>query len=423
MLKIYTDIQSFLTRKKSRGTQQAEYAAAVREIVNAVKEGGDKALFSYCKKFDSADITPDNILVTRDEIDEAYREVPKATVAALKRAADNILKYNLKIKPKDFMTGGEGARTGYVLRPVERAGIYVPGGKAAYPSTALMCALPAVAAGVPEIVMATPVKSGLKVNPLTLIAADISDVSKVYKIGGAQAIAALAYGTETIPRADMIAGPGNIYVALAKKEIFGDAGIDSIAGPSEIVVIADKSANPAFVAADLLSQAEHDELASSILLTDSEELINAVIAELEKQTAALSRQSIIRASLTDNGAAVLCRDIEHAIEISNVLAPEHLEICTAAPHALLPQIINAGAVFLGHYTPEPVGDYFAGPNHVLPTAGTARFFSALSVENYLKKISVLEYDKANLARACKSIAAIAEREGLDAHASAVKLRI
>ncbi|MDR1093866.1 MAG: histidinol dehydrogenase [Clostridiales bacterium] len=419
------DDLSFIERLKARGKQQAGYAATVREIVSAVKEGGDKALFSYCRKFDGASVTPENILVTRGEIEAAYREVPKKTVAALKKAAGNILRYNLKIKPKDVTTGKAGARAGYVIRPVRRAGIYVPGGTAAYPSTVLMCALPAKAAGVPETVMATPARAafGFKVNPLTLIAADISGVQKIYKIGGAQAIAALAYGTETVPRADVIAGPGNIYVALAKKEIFGDAGIDSIAGPSEIVVIADKTANPAYVAADLLSQAEHDELATSILLTDDAELIKLVCAELEKQIEKLARKEIARASLRDNGAAVLCRDLDRAVELSNLIAPEHLELCTSYPRGLLPAVINAGAVFLGHYTPEPVGDYFAGPNHVLPTAGSARFFSALSAENYVKKISVIEYDEPHLAGACKSIAAIAGQEGLDAHINAVKVRI
>ena len=403
--------------------ETGDVSAAVRAVIKDVRENGDAAVIKYTQTFDNFNLRKDNFLVTEDEFAVALKSVKKSEIKALMSAKKNIVAYNQKIKRKDMLFGAEGAKTGFVCRPMERVGLYVPGGKAAYPSSVLMCALPAVVAGVKEIIICTPAPFGAAVNPLTLVAASLCGVKKVYRIGGAQAIAAMAYGTETVPKVDLITGPGNIYVATAKKEIFGAAGIDMVAGPSEIAVIADDSANPAFIAADLLSQAEHDELAMSVLITPSTALADRVNVEINKQIVKLPKAKIAAASLNSFGTIILCKDLKEAAKISNLLAPEHLELCTDNPDNLLPLITSAGAVFMGYYAPEALGDYMAGPNHVLPTNGSARFFSPLSVDTYLKKISVIKYDKAGLSKKAKDIVALAENEGLRAHAESINIRI
>lgn len=410
--------ERILSRRETGGVEEA-----VRAIIKDVKENGDAAVIKYTKKFDIFDLDKNNILVSESEFAAAYRAVKKSEIKALEAAKKSIVSYNEKIKRKDVLLGPADAKTGYICRPMERVGLYVPGGKAAYPSSVLMCALPAVVAGVKEIIICTPAPGGAAVNPLTLVAADLCGVKKVYKIGGAQAVAAMAYGTGTVPRVDLITGPGNIYVATAKKEIFGAAGIDMVAGPSEIAVIADSGADPSFIAADLLSQAEHDELAMSVLITPDEALADKVNAELEKQIKALNKEKIAAASLSSFGTVILCKDLYEAAEASNLLAPEHLELCVDDPDALLSLITSAGAVFMGNYTPEALGDYAAGPNHVLPTNGTARFFSALSVDTYIKKISVIKYGRAALQKKAETIITLAENEGLKAHAESVRIRI
>ncbi len=403
--------------------ETGDVSAAVRAIIADVKARGDAAVIEYTKKFDGFGLSKDNYLVSEAEFDAAFKAVKKSEIKALEKAKKAIVAYNEKIKRKDMLFGPEGMKTGYVCRPMDRVGLYVPGGKAAYPSSVLMCALPAVVAGVREIIICTPAPLGAAVNPLTLVAASLCGVTKVFRIGGAQAVAAMAYGTETVPKADLVTGPGNIYVATAKKEVFGAAGIDMVAGPSEIAVIADGTAEPRFIAADLLSQAEHDELAMSVLITPDERLTDKVNAEIEKQIKLLPKQKIAEASVKAYGTAVICRDLKEAAAVSNLLAPEHLELCVKDPDALLPLITNAGAVFMGHYSPEALGDYAAGPNHVLPTNGSARFFSALSVETYLKKISVIKYDKAGLKKKAAAIVTLAENEGLRAHAESVNIRM
>lgn len=395
--------------------------AAVREIIAAVRAKGDEALFAYTENFDRNRLSPGTVLVTEDEMRAAYDSVPAGTLEALRHARDNILAYHKRQVRADNVRTDGGRTTGYLIRPVERAGIYVPGGKAAYPSSVLMCACPALAAGVGEIVMTTPAPDG-RLNPLTVVAAAECGIRRIFKVGGAQAVAALAFGTESVPRADVIAGPGNIYVAVAKREVFGNVGIDMIAGPSEILILADRSARPDYLAADMLSQAEHDELAMSLLITDSAEVADRTAAELEKQLAVLPKRDIAEKSLSAYGGIVLVGDMKEAVSIANRIAPEHLELCVAEPEKLLPEIRNAGAVFMGHYSPEPLGDYYAGPNHVLPTSGTARFFSALGVDNYIKKISVIRYEKEPLLRAADDIICLAHAEGLDAHANSVRVR-
>lgn len=395
--------------------------AAVREIIAAVRVKGDEALFAYTEKFDRNRLSPGTVLVTEDEMRAAYDSVPAGTLEALRHARDNILAYHKRQVRADNVRTDGGRTTGYLIRPVERAGIYVPGGKAAYPSSVLMCACPALAAGVGEIVMTTPAPDG-RLNPLTVVAAAECGIRRIFKVGGAQAVAALAFGTESVPRADVIAGPGNIYVAVAKREVFGNVGIDMIAGPSEILILADRSARPDYLAADMLSQAEHDELAMSLLITDSAEVADRTAAELEKQLVVLPKRDIAEKSLSAYGGIVLVGDMKEAVSIANRIAPEHLELCVAEPEKLLPEIRNAGAVFMGHYSPEPLGDYYAGPNHVLPTSGTARFFSALGVDNYIKKISVIRYEKEPLLRAADDIICLAHAEGLDAHANSVRVR-
>ncbi len=393
--------------------------AKVRSIVSDVRQRGDAALFEYTSKFDKISLTKTNITVSEDEFEAAFAAAGAELVASLTRAKQNIYDYHSRQKrSSDIRTDG-GRTTGYMVRPVSRAGIYVPGGKAAYPSSVLMCALPALVAGVGEIIMCTP---GSNINPLTLVAARLSGISKVYKVGGAQAIAAMAYGTESVPKADVISGPGNIYVALAKREVFGQVGIDMVAGPSEILIVADETADPEFLAADLLSQAEHDELAVAVLVTTSAELAIKTRDALSRRIKLLGKCDIASKSISDNGAIIVTDSIGSAIDIANKIAPEHLELAVKDPEKYLDRIVNAGAVFLGHFSPEPLGDYYAGPNHVLPTSGTARHFSALGVDNYIKKISVVGYDKNSLFAAKDDIIRLAECERLDAHAQSVRVR-
>jgi len=411
-----------LSRIFERGKlNSGEILGTVKKIIDDVRNRGDKALFEYTTKFDKISLDSESVKATREEIDEAYRAVPQKTLNALRRAKENIFEFHKRQKRKDDIVTAGGKTTGILYRPVERAGLYVPGGKAAYPSSVLMCALPAVVAGVSDIIMTTPAGGGL--NPLTLVAANECGVSKIYKVGGAQAIAAMAYGTETVPKASVISGPGNIYVALAKREIYGAAGIDMIAGPSEILIIADNTANAKFVAADLLSQAEHDELAMSLLITDSRELAEKVKEELYTQLKTLERAAIAEKSLCDYGSIVVVKDIDRAVELANKVAPEHLELCIKDREKYLCKITNAGAVFLGNYSPEPLGDYYAGTNHVLPTSGTAAFCSALGVDSYMKRISLIEYDSNSLVAAAEDIIALAQAEGLTAHANSVRTRI
>lgn len=398
----------------------AEFSGAVAEIIANVRKHGDKALFDYAKKFDKSDVNAGNILVTEDEIKAAYASVDKKLIESLRRAKENILSYHVKQRDKyknEFFSGGANGKSalGWIYRPLSRVGLYVPGGKASYPSTVLMTALPAVAAGVDEIVVATP---NIK-NPLILVACAECGVKKIYKVGGAQAIAALAYGTESVERVDLIAGPGNVFVTLAKKQVFGDVAVDMIAGPSEILVIADESADPELVAADMLSQAEHDELAASILVTTGKELAEEVQKQTQAQTRVLPRREIIEKSLKNNGAIVLCDNMDQAIEVADKVAPEHLEVCTKDAHDVALRLKNAGAIFVGGFSPEPLGDYFAGPSHVLPTSGSARFSSVLSVDTFMKKTSYIAYDRDDLLAGADDIISIAESEGFNAHANTI----
>lgn len=391
----------------------------VKSIIADVRAHGDSALSAYTEKFDRY---AGALTVTAEERQAAYAQVPKETLAALRRARDNIIAYHKRQLRPDNVQTENGRTTGYVIRAVDRAGIYVPGGKAAYPSSVLMCACPAMVAGVNEIVMVTPAPGGT-LNPLTVVAACECGIERIFKIGGAQAVAALAYGTETIPRVDVISGPGNIYVAVAKREVYGDVGIDMIAGPSEILILADATANPEFLAADILSQAEHDELSMSMLITNDIELAKKTQLCVTQQLEKLPKRDIAAKALENHGAVVLVSDMREAVALANRVAPEHLELCVADPDALLPAIRNAGAVFMGHYTPEPIGDYYAGPNHVLPTSGTARFFSALGVDQYTKRMSVVRYTETALMADAQDIITLAETEGLNAHANAIKVRI
>lgn len=406
---------------------QLEYGN-VQEIVNGIiadiKQNGDKALFEYTKKFDKFDVNEDNILVTQNEIDEAYNLVDSELIEVIKKSAERIAAYHQKQKVNSWLEPAKnGEMLGQLIRPLEKVGVYVPGGKAAYPSSVLMNIIPAKVAGVEHIIMTTPPSADGKINPTTIVAAHIAGVDKIYKAGGAQAVAALAFGTESVPKVDKIVGPGNIFVALAKRSVYGYVNIDSVAGPSEILIIADETANPTYVAADLLSQAEHDELASAVLITTSEDLAKKVRVEVENQTSKLERKDIIEKSLNNYGAIILVNDYDEACELSNRVAPEHMEICTKEPFSLLPKIQNAGAIFLGHYTPEPLGDYMAGPNHVLPTGGTARFFSPLSIDDYIKKSSILSFSKDALLSLGKDVVKFAEAEGLTAHANSIKVRM
>ncbi len=418
------DIASELKRIVNRGeTANDEVAVVVKEIVDRVRTEGDPALLEYTNKFDRVALTLKDIKVTPQEIKDAYGHVDQIKVDALKLAAANIRSFHEKKKITSWVNQeADGVILGQLARPIRSAGVYVPGGKACYPSSVLMNVIPAKVAGVEQLIMCSPVPGGA-LNPYILVAADIAGVSELYKIGGAQAIAAMAYGTATIPKVDKIVGPGNIYVATAKRYVFGQVDIDMIAGPSEILVIADDSADPAFVASDLLSQAEHDELASSILVTTSRALADRVNAEVERQLANLSRKEIARKSIDHFGAILLVKTLDEAAAVSNSIAPEHLELAVEKPFDLLALIKNAGAIFLGHYTPEPVGDYIAGPNHVLPTGGTARFFSPLSTDSFMKKSSLLFYTREGLNKVAGAVMQIAEVEGLEAHGNTIRIRM
>lgn len=411
-----------LERKVEYGSE--EQNATVRTVIQAVVKEGDAALRRYSAEFDKVELG--ELRVTDEEIQAAYAQVEPDFVTALRRAADNIRKFHEKQKRTSwFDLQDNGTMLGQVMRPLKRVGVYVPGGKAAYPSSVLMNVIPAQVAGVKEIAMVTPPATGGEagINPHILVAAAEAGVTEMYRVGGAQAIAALAYGTESIPAVDKICGPGNIYVALAKRFVYGVVDIDSIAGPTDIVVLADDSADPVYVAADLLSQAEHDEMASAILVTPSEALAAQVSAELERQLAELPRRAIAEVSLRERGALLTVADLAEGVDVVNRIAPEHLEIMTADPLALLGSIENAGAIFLGPYSSEPVGDYFAGPNHILPTNGTARFSSPLNVDDFLKKSSVISYSKQALIANGQDIMTLARNEGFDGHARAIQVRL
>lgn len=399
------------------------YEEKVRAIVDDVRARKDAALTDYAKKFDGADISRDNIRVTKEEIEAAYAQVDPKLLAVIRKALANIRAYHEKQKKYGwFDTTENGTLLGQKVTPLSRVGVYVPGGKAAYPSSLLMNVVPAKVAGVEKIVMTTPCGKDGKIEPVTLAAAKEAGVDEIYKIGGAQAIAALAFGTDSVPRVDKIVGPGNIYVALAKKAVYGFTDIDSIAGPSEILVLADRTANPRYVAADLLSQAEHDELASAILITDSRELAEQVSEQADAFVKELSRKEIIQKSLDNFGYILVAENMDMAIEAANDIASEHVEIMTANPFEVMMKIRNAGAIFLGEHSSEPLGDYFAGPNHVLPTNGTARFFSPLSVDDFLKKSSVIYYSREALKEVHEDIETFAKAEGLSAHANSIRVR-
>ena len=395
----------------------------VAAIIDTVREKGDEAIFSYTKQFDGADISAENIVVTKEEIEEAYATVDPTLLDVIRKALINIREYHEKQRQYSwFDSKDNGIILGQKVTPLKRVGVYVPGGKAVYPSSVLMNVMPAKVAGVDEIIMTTPPGKDGKICASTLVAATEAGVDRIYKVGGAQAIAALAFGTESVPKVDKIVGPGNIYVALAKKAVFGHVSIDSIAGPSEILVLADESANPRFVAADLLSQAEHDEMASAILVTTSQTLAEQVSVEVEKFVAQLSRKEIIQKSLDNYGYILVASSEEEAIETANDIASEHLEIVMRDPFTIMTKIRNAGAIFLGTYSSEPLGDYFAGPNHVLPTNGTAKFFSALSVDDFIKKSSIISYSREALEPIYKDIVQFAECEQLTAHANSIRVR-
>ncbi len=397
-------------------------AELVHRIVTDVRTKGDAAVMEYTRLIDRVEYQPEEFLVTEAEYAAAEREADPAVLESLRRAAQNVRRYHEEQKPNSWMTYREqGSILGQALIPLDRAGIYVPGGTAAYPSSVIMNAVPASVAGVGEIIMMVPPKNG-KINPYVLLAAREAGVAKIYKIGGAQAIAAMAFGTETIPRVDKITGPGNIFVTLAKKEVYGHCDIDMLAGPSEILIVADETADPVYTAADMLSQAEHDPLACSIVITDSLKLAEEVADEAERQLQKLPRQEIARASLDRNGLIIVTEDIRQAVELANISAPEHMELLTKDPFHLLPFVRHAGAVFLGAYSPEPLGDYFAGPNHVLPTGGTARFYSVLNVETFMKRTSIISYTQPALSKVSEDIIRLAKAEGLDAHARAIEIR-
>ena len=400
-----------------------KFESAVADILANVKSRGDDALFEYTRNFDKADINPSNIVVTQEEIDEAYSLVDDKLLDFIRKALVNIRDYHEKQKQYSwFDSKPDGTILGQKVTALSRVGVYVPGGKAAYPSSVLMNVMPAKVAGVEQIVMCTPPDKEGKVYPTTLVAAKEAGVDVIYKVGGAQAIAAMAYGTASVPKVDKIVGPGNIYVALAKKAVFGYVSIDSVAGPSEIMVIADETANPRFVAADLLSQAEHDEMASAILVTTSEELAKKVSAQIDEFLKELSRSEIISKSLENYGYILVADSIDEAIEVANDIASEHLEIVTKDPFNVMTKIKNAGAIFLGEYSSEPLGDYFAGPNHVLPTNGTAKFFSPLSVDDFIKKSSIISYSREALELIHNDIETFAKAEHLTAHANSIHVR-
>ena len=415
------DILSNLLKRSPNS--YGEYEGRVSTIIDDIKGRRDEAVFEYTKKFDGYDLNADNIIVTEDEIKAAYEEIDAGLVEIIRKALVNIRNYHAKqTRNSWFDATPDGTILGQKITPLARVGVYVPGGKAAYPSSVLMNVVPAIVAGVDEIIMCTPPGKDGKIYCGTLVAAKEAGVDVIYKVGGAQAIAAMAYGTESVPKVDKIVGPGNIYVALAKKAVYGQVGIDSIAGPSEIMVLADESANPRFVAADLLSQAEHDELASAILVTTSRELAEKVSEETEGFLRELSRRQIIEKSLENYGYILLAKDMDEAVAVVNEIASEHLELVTKDPFQTMTKIRNAGAIFLGEYSSEPLGDYFAGPNHVLPTNGTAKFFSPLEVDDFIKKSSIISYSREALGAIHTDIEKFAQAEGLTAHANSIKVR-
>lgn len=402
---------------------QADVVRTVEEIISNVRTQGDKALIEYTEKFDKVELTRDSLRVTKEEIDAAYEKIDPKLLGVIRRAKANIEAFHMKQKETSwFTTGEDGIFLGQLYRPLEVVGIYVPGGTAVLTSSVLMNALPAKVAGVERILMATPPRKDGSIEPAVLVAACEAGVTEIYKMGGAQAIAAMAFGTETVPRADKLFGPGNIYVATAKRLVFGYCDIDMFAGPSEVTVVADESADPAYVAADLLSQAEHDVLSAAILVTTSQKIAEAVSEEIKKQYTKLTRQNILDRSLSDYSAAVIVNDLDQAMDVVNKIAPEHLELCIEDPLSKLSSVKNAGAIFLGHWSPEPLGDYFAGPNHILPTGGTARFFSPLNVADYIKKSSVISYTRKALEKVSADVEMFAMSEGLDGHANAIKIR-
>lgn len=408
---------------KRSPSNYGSYESIVNEIILNIREKKDQAVFEYTKKFDNYDLNSQNILVTKEEIDAAYQELDDEYIAVMKKSAKNIEEFHKKQLRNSWMDAKEdGSILGQKVTPIENVGVYVPGGKAAYPSSSLMNVIPAKVAGVKNVIMTTPPNSEGKVNAGTLVAADIAGVNKIYKVGGAQAIAALAFGTESISKVDKIVGPGNIFVALAKKAVFGYVSIDSVAGPSEILVLADEDTNPRYVAADLLSQAEHDELASAICVTTSPELAKQISLEVEQFTAKLERKEIIQKSLDNYGYILLVNSMDDAIDLANEIASEHLELLVKNPFEVMAKIKNAGAIFLGEYSSEPLGDYFAGPNHVLPTNGTAKFFSPLNVDDFCKKSSIIYYTKDALEKVHDDIETFAKNEGLTAHANSIHVR-
>ena len=412
-------LQNLLKRSPNN---YCEFEGRVNAIIEEVRNNRDQAVFNYTKQFDGADINAGNILVTEEEIAEAYEQVDTTLLAVIRKSLVNIKKYHEKQVQNSWFTTEDGIILGQKVTALATVGVYVPGGKAVYPSSVLMNVLPAKVAGVDRIVMCTPPGKDGKVYPSTLVAAKEAGVDEIYKVGGAQAIAAMAFGTESVPKVDKIVGPGNIYVALAKKAVFGYVSIDSIAGPSEILVLADETANPCYVAADLLSQAEHDEMASAILITTSQKLAEEVSAEIDQFVAELSRKEIIQKSLDNYGYILVADNMEEAIDTVNAIASEHMEIVTADPFHVMTKIRNAGAIFIGEYSSEPLGDYFAGPNHVLPTNGTAKFFSALSVDDFIKKSSIISYSREALEKVHKDIEQFAECEKLTAHANSIRVR-
>lgn len=425
IVKLTEDNKKDLLNKllKRSTTSYPEYEKTVADIIENIKAGGDKALFEYTLKFDKFELTKSNIKVTQEEIKKAYSLLDKDYVEVIRKAKANIEDFHKKQVRQTFITTKpDGSILGQRITPIASAGTYVPGGKAAYPSSVLMNIVPAKVAGVEKIVMVTPPGKDGKINPGTLVAADIAGVDEIYKVGGAQAIAALAFGTESVPKVDKITGPGNIFVALAKKAVYGNVGIDSIAGPSEIVVLADETPNPRYVAADLLSQAEHDELASAILVTTSEELAYKVSDEVDGFLKVLERAEIIKKSLDNFGYILVADTMDEAIDAVNDIAGEHLEILTKNPFDTMTKVKNAGAMFLGEYSSEPLGDYFAGPNHILPTNGTSRFFSPLSVDDFIKKSSIICYSEEGLRKVHEDIELFAAKEGLTAHANSIKVR-
>jgi len=405
------------------GDNLAKYRETAAGILKNVQKNGDLAVLEYTSRFDGVDFEASELEVEEAEIEAALKEVDQDFIKALKNAAANIKDFHAEQKDKSWQKQKKpGIITGQICQPLKRAGVYVPGGRAAYPSSVLMTVIPAKVAGVEEIIMLTPPDKEGKVSPVILAAAKIAGVDRIFKIGGAQAVAAAAYGTETIPGVDIIVGPGNIYVSMAKELVFGQVKIDMIAGPSEIMIMAEKDSNPAYIAADLMSQAEHDPLASSILVTDAPELIDKVKEELEKQIKEMSKKDIIKESLENFGLMIEVENQEAALEMINLVAPEHLELAVKNPFELLPAVENAGSIFLGEYTPEPIGDYYAGPNHVLPTNSTARFFSPLSVRDFVKYSGFIHYSKEALKEASDDVICLAEGEGLDAHANSIKIR-